>query len=461
MTSEFGAQNAAQPQGDFEQRHSENLDTAGQDTPDVVLEAPKEPKSISETGISKTVIEALILKTMVSLKVETIAKLCKSLFLPYSIVEQIMEEMRTSGTVEILGSTGEGAGDQFRFTLTTGGRKIALEALDRNKYVGPAPVGLKDFSERVMKQSIINEMIPRERIDECFGDLVVPEELVEELGPAVNSGRAVLLYGTPGNGKSSLAERMGRMFLSEIYIPHCVEIGGDIIKLYDPALHRAVGPEEPVDSIFKTVSIEREDIDKRWVKIKRPLVIAGGELTLEMLDLQFNALSGFYEAPLHMKALNGIMMIDDFGRQLVSPESLLNRWIVPLEKRIDFLKLHTGKSFEIPFDALVVFSTNLSPKDLMDPAFLRRIPYKVRIEGPTFEDFAMIFQRVASEAGLVIDDETIREVAGFLEQKQLQLANYQPKFIIDQVVAACKYARTERRCDQKLINRAMRNLQVD
>ncbi|MET4807415.1 hypothetical protein [Limibacillus sp. MBR-115] len=423
---------------------------------------PSEPRSLADSGLSKALVESLVLKALLLGKQPTVASISKRLLLAYPIVDKVMDDLKAIGLMEILGSTGSGATDQFRFALTTAGRSAAIESYEHNKYAGPAPVSLDAFREQVIEQSIMGEAIPRARIAECFDDLVVPDALITQLGPAVNSGRSLLLYGSAGNGKTSLAERMGKMFQSDILIPYSIEVDGEIIKYFDPSVHKMVDEPEPESkSIMQKLAIERDDFDKRWLRIRRPLVIVGGELTLEMLDLQLNEKSGFYEAPSHMKALNGIMMIDDFGRQLVAPEHLLNRWIVPLEKRIDYLKLHTGKTFEIPFDALVVFSTNLTPKKLMDPAFLRRIPYKVKIEAPVFEHFAQIFRRSAEQADIALEEDTIRKVAAFIEDRGLPLAAYQPKFIIDQVIATCRYEDIEETCDPELIERALSNLHAD
>lgn len=444
-------------------RLGENLVAIGALTEEELSEflhaAPPEPKTLKDTGISEGTIHSLLLKMMLLRKLETPAQLCKALKLPYSVVESQLEELKNNNLAEILGSHGSGVGGQFRYSLTSAGRQMAKEAHERNKYVGPAPVSLEAFCRRVNLQQITNETVDRERIDEAFSDLVVPEDLLAEIGPAVNSGRSMLLFGSPGNGKSSLAERMGKMFKKAIYIPHCIEIEGEIIKVYDPSLHQPIEVKsQEENSILIERSIEREDLDLRWVPVRRPVVITGGELTLEMLDLQFNAISGFYEAPLHFKAINGIMMIDDFGRQIVPPDHLLNRWIVPLEKRVDFLKLHTGKSFEIPFDALVVFSTNLTPSDLMDPAFLRRIPYKVEIKNPSLEDYCRIFQAVADNAGIELTEEMLQQVVGFMKEIGKNIANYQPKFICDQIVASCRYEGIPVEAGRERVARALKNL---
>ena len=269
-------------------------------------------------------------------------------------------------------------------------------------YVGPAPVTLEEFTYQVSLQKLTNELVTFERIRKSLGELIFDASILEQAGPALNSGRAMLLYGPPGNGKTSFAHSLGSVYSDVIYVPYAITVEGQIICFHDPAIHLAVSPIR-VERATESLSFVRaEEYDARWVPCRRPFVSTGGELTLEMLDLRYDPTGHFYEAPLHVKALGGCFVIDDFGRQLVSPKSLLNRWIVPLENRVDYLKLHTGKSFSIPFEELVIFSTNLEPEDLMDPAFLRRLPYKIEIGAPSMELYRQIFEKECARQGFTL-----------------------------------------------------------
>lgn len=461
LVTELDVERARQRQIEYGGKLGQNLVEIGaisqEQLEDFLHAVPPEPTRAEDMGLAEGTLQALLLKTMLLRKLETAEQLSRALHIPHAITSAALNEAGETKMVEILGTTEAAFGSQYRYSLTTQGRLFATEALQLSKYVGPVPVSHSDYCKRILRQKINNEPVNQQRIVESFADLIVPPRLINELGPAINSGRSMLLYGAPGNGKSSLAERMGHAFRNTIFVPHCIEVDGEIIKIFDPTLHH------PLESLYEDDgkngrSLQREGYDRRWVPVQRPLVVVGGELTLEMLDLQYEASSGFYEAPMHIKALNGIMMIDDFGRQLVPPEQLLNRWIIPLERRIDYLKLHTGKSFEVPFDSLVVFSTNLSPSALMDPAFLRRIPYKVEIVGPEEEDYRTIFAKVAEGAGVPLEKKTVDYVLNYLNRGHVPLAAYHAKFITDQVVAAAKFEGRELVYHEDLVKRALQNL---
>ncbi len=370
----------------------------------VMKSAPSTPRNIEATGLSLPDLLGLVAKAMYS-GAEMPSVIGSMLKLPQRVIQLVLEQAKERKMLDILGASGASVASELRYALTEKGRQWAVDAMAQNQYLGPAPVPLAAFVERIQLQRITNERVDHAAVEAAFSDLVISEQFVHQIGPAINSGCSILLYGPPGNGKTSVAERIGSIFADTIYIPYCFEVEGQIIKVFDPGIHKRI--ERNMDGTGRG-TLRREDFDQRWIPCRRPFIVTGGELTLDMLDLSFNALAKFYEAPLHIKALGGIFTIDDFGRQLVSPEALLNRWIVPLESRVEYLKLHTGKSFSLPFDELVVFSTNLAPRDLMDAAFLRRIPYKLEIGGPKPEEYRKIFKLVAKAFDIEVPDSVDR-----------------------------------------------------
>jgi hypothetical protein len=274
----------------------------------------------------------------------------------------------------------------------------------------------------------------------------------------VNSGKAILIYGPPGNGKTSISEAIGRAFTQAIYIPFCIEVDGQVIKVYDPTVHKSV---EKANSGENSLLKSNQSPDPRWVRCQRPVIITGGELTLEMLDLDFDPISKYYEAPPQMKALGGVFIIDDFGRQLVAPRDLLNRWIIPLEKKVDYLTIHTGKKFQVPFDELVIFSTNIPPQDLMDAALLRRVQYKIRLDPPSRKNYEAIFRDVCRMHQLDLPDGLLGFLAEeFYPGNGLQLAAFHPKFILEHVIATCQYLGEAPTIRQDLVIDALSNLIV-
>ena len=425
--------------------------------------APKSPRGLADVGLTLPDLLNLMTKTIFAIGEVTPSSLTDLLKLSPRAVDELLQEADDRRLLHMRGAvrneTGSGA-PELRYGLSEKGAQWAHDAMAQNQYIGPAPVPLDVYCARVRSQRIVNERVTREMINEAFGDLVVSSRMVREIGPAVNSGQSVLLYGAAGNGKTSIGERVGGIFKDIIYIPYCFEVDGQVVKVFDPAVHKPVETRAVEEGEIE--SLRREDLDLRWVACQRPFVVTGGELTLDMLDLSFNVLAKYYEAPLHIKALGGVFLIDDFGRQLVSPTALLNRWIVPMESRTEYLKLHTGKSFSIPFDELVIFSTNLSPSGLMDPAFLRRIPYKVHVAAPTEQEYRSIFKDMAARRGLEIEPGLIDSIVAKLHDVYgVALASFQPKFIIDQVLAAARFDGSKARATPERIAMALSNLIID
>ena len=425
----------------------------------VLQGAPVVPNTVEDTGLQLSDLLNLLTKVMYTSSAETATAIADTIKLSNRLVQLLLDQAAERKLLEALGSVSVRIGADMRYALTEKGKAWATEALIQNQYVGPAPVSLSAYCDRIHRQRITNERVDREAIDGAFANLIISRNFIQQIGPAINSGQAILLYGPPGNGKTTVGERIGRIFKDVAYIPYCFEVEGQIIKVFDAGVHEPL--QQPAEPLVKRTAVRREDFDARWVPCRRPFIVAGGELTLEMLDLSFNESAKFYEAPLHVKALGGIFMIDDFGRQIVSPEALLNRWIVPLGRRVDYLKLHTGKSFSLPFDELIIFSTNLSPQDLMDPAFLRRIPYKIEIAGPSDPEYRQIFLLLSKAAGMEANAETIDFVIAALRARNgAPLASCQPKFIIDQLKAACKFAGIPPQFQPGLLAMALDNLAI-
>jgi hypothetical protein len=442
-------------------RLGENLIAMGLVTADQIAaainSAPAIPGAVAEAGISERNLLYLLLKFMHIEACETILELADRMKLPRRLVQQLIEDAIRQRFIGATGATSDLA-LSTHYALTEAGRNAAKEALDQSLYMGPAPVSLMAYREQIEKQRITNEMLEEETLRKGFSGLVVPDQMVRRLLPAINAGRSVLLYGPPGNGKTTLSTRIAALFKDIVYIPYAVEVAGQIIRVFDLQIHKPVAPEAPAHGAT-ALGLHRDTADQRWVACSRPVVMAGGEMTLDMLDLQFNSEARFYDAPLHVKALNGMMLIDDFGRQKFPPNDLLNRWIVPMENQVDFMKLNTGASFTLPFDVLLIFSTNLQPNDLMDPAFLRRIQYKIKLFEPTREEYHQIFVAVAKSRGLNFDEDVFEYVIEMLTS--FGLAYYQPRFICDHVVETCKSFKYPPRLTKELAGEALANLYVD
>ena len=423
---------------------------------------PAEPANLAATRIEINDLLGLLMKIIFEARLETVRQFVESIKLPSHIVLEIVRIAVDRKLLYSRGNGSLGSSMDLNYAFTDEGRRFTLAALEQSRYAGPAPVTLEEFTEQVNLQKITNEIVTMESITKALGTLTFDDAILEQCGPALNSGRAILLYGSTGNGKTSVALRLANIFNDVIYVPYAIIVDGQIIAIHDPMVHTPLSAAPATATADKSVSlVRREEYDPRWVPCRRPFVVAGGELTMEMLDLRYDETAHLYDAPLHMKVLGGCFVIDDFGRQLVSPTKLLNRWIVPLESRVDYLKLRSGKSFSVPFDELVIFSTNLEPEDLMDPAFLRRLPYKIEIGSPTLELFQQIFDRECVPHGLTLTSEIFdRIVSRITIEKALTLAAYQPKFIIDQVIATCRFLGEPPRFEPRFIDFAIDNLRV-
>lgn len=419
---------------------------------------PAAPSSVAETGILPRNLVNLLLKMMYVESLSTVAELADRMKLPSRVIQTLIEDASQQRFIQAMGSVPGGGMFSIRYGLGERGREAARDALDQNLYIGPAPISLAAYQQQIESQQITNELVKVEALRDCLAGLIVPDHYIEKILPAINAGKTVLLFGPPGNGKTTMASRLGNIFRDVVYIPYAVDVNGQIMEVYDPSLHRTTMSDEAL-SRDSTV-VEAMVFDERWVPCRRPFVMAGGELTLDMLDLQYNSDTKFYVAPLHVKALNGMLLIDDFGRQKFDPVNLLNRWIVPMENRIDYLKPRSGTSFSLPFDELVIFSTNLNPSDLMDPAFLRRIPYKIKLDAPTPEEYFQIFEDMARLHGLVLSKPVFDLVVDRLHG-QFGLAHYQPKFICQQVVEASRCFGRTPELTREAAMAAMANLYYD
>ena len=404
---------------------------------------PPLPEEIAETGISEQFLCDLALKHVAMLPEPTTTAVAERINLPRTLTEDLLQSLYREKLIEVKKQSAIGS---TRYAMLDHGWDRLARLLSISGYVGPAPVSLRDYTHMMKLQSIPSNTASIENVKQAFHDLILPDSLLQTLGCVINSRRSLFLTGLPGTGKTAVAERINNALDGGIWIPYAVEIDGQIIRVFDSHCHEQLGADETPT-----------DFDRRWVLIHRPLVVVGGELTLENADLTWSEAAKFYEAPFQMKSNGGTLVIDDFGRQRVAPQDLLNRWIVPLERRVDYLALHTGKKIEVPFEQLVVFSTNLEEKDLADQAFLRRMGYRARVEPPTPAAYTAIFNYQASKRGITVDKAVLDHILAKYRTERRQMKGCEPRDILDRATDICLFEKQGLKLTPHIVDIAWRN----
>ena len=423
------------------------------------ITAPAPPPSLADTGLPMTLMRDILLKTMFRMSINQVSDIAHAVCLSFAQVQQLIDDARGERMLEAMGTMHASAtSSEMGYQLTDAGRQAAQRALALSEYYGAMPVPLDTYAEQVKRQSIRKLKITRERLQAAMGDLILPPGLMATLGPAVTSGRSILFYGPPGNGKSSISNGIRDALGDHVYVPRAVVHAGQVISVFDPIVHVPVQPAAGAGSQLRLAASRH---DPRYVLCERPTVITGGELTLDMLELKYNPTARTYQAPLQFKATGGVFIVDDLGRQEEPPQALVNRWIVPLEMNYDILSLQSGEKFIVPFDTLVIFSTNFHPNEIFDQAALRRIFYKIKIDGPEQADFLKIFALVARKRRMPLNEDALLHL---LQSKYPTIgniySNYQPVFLIDQMIAICEFEGKPYHMTPELIDRAWSNMFV-
>jgi predicted ATPase with chaperone activity len=426
------------------------------DAPPLQTFVPSVPDSIEKIGISSSAVEQLLLKHLYFRGELLGREIAGQLGLQFSLIDGLLENLKRQHHIGVKKSMGMGNASAV-FALTESGRSLSREILESNQYAGPVPVPLEQYAEVVRKQRLAENWLGEAELEQAFQHLVVAEDILEQLGPAVNSNKSFLIYGQPGNGKTALAEAFLNIETDAIFMPYAIECQGNIVQLYDPIYHKKIESAEAAKSAMNVT-----EFDGRWFKCRRPFIITGGELTLDMLDLSYNKVSKVYDAPFQLKANNGIYLIDDFGRQRATPAEVLNRWIVPMERRVDYLTFQTGGKMTVPFEAFLVFSTNLRPDQLGDEAFLRRIQYKMYLRSPDSAEFIQIFRRYAESRGL----DCPSGLAEHFVQKHYvdgskRLRRCHPRDVISHAIDVINFKRMPAVLTENLLDRAFRSCFVE
>ncbi|QFT79824.1 hypothetical protein FIU89_04310 [Roseovarius sp. THAF27] len=421
------------------------------------VQPPPPPSGLDEMRLPIVMMRDILLKTMFRKNLDMVSEISEAICLPRAVTQELVDMARQQRLLEATGTLNANSGGEMGFQLTDAGKSRALDALSQSEYFGAMPVPLAVYREQVKRQSIRNIQITRDELTGAMGHLVLPNDLLDHLGPAVSAGRSILMYGPPGNGKSSISNGIRDAMGDKIYVPRAIEYAGQVITVYDPIVHSKAEVEVDDPNSLR----RKRTFDTRYVRCERPTVITGGELSLSMLDLVYNPTARTYQAPLQLKSTGGIFIVDDLGRQAEPPQSLVNRWIVPLEESKDILALQSGEKFEVPFDTLVIFSTNFHPNEIFDQAALRRIFFKIKIDGPNQQDFLKIFAMVAKKRGMPLDEETLLHL---LKVKYPTInnvyANYQPIFLIDQMISICEFEGIPYQMRPDLLDRAWANMFV-